>query len=269
MNQDGYLIDAETVFSIGLEKIRKSEMFWGGFVEESLSLLATVKLPGVLAIYPLDKKRSVIDISSSRNPSAVRGDVGYAQGPDGRPYGSTQFFGRSNSYIEIPNTGKLDSRYSMTVIAWLNNMGRSGTVLKYRGGFEIRMKSERVLQVVIKERKGTKSFIVSTSGRDVKYKVWNYVAFTYDETRQVGKIWVNSNPVASRKIEKIQLETRKEIRVGAPKDNNQYFRGKVFCLQLYSVALSRKQIKAAREKCFLKGNFECLFLCIRVLTDNQ
>ena len=157
----------------------------------------------------------------------------------------------------------------MTVIAWLNNMGRSGTVLKYRGGFEIRMKSERVLQVVIKERKGTKSFIVSTSGRDVKYKVWNYVAFTYDETSQVGKIWVNSNPVASRKIEKIQLETRKEIRVGAPKDNNQYFRGKVFCLQLYSVALSRKQIKAARQKCFLKGNFECLFLCIRVLTDNQ
>ena len=93
-------------FRLPWKNTQKRNVLGGGFVEESLSLFATVKLPGVLAIYPLDKKRSVIDISSSRNPSAVRGNVGYAQGPDGRPYGSTQFFGRSNSYIEIPNTGK-------------------------------------------------------------------------------------------------------------------------------------------------------------------
>ncbi|CAH3120484.1 unnamed protein product, partial [Porites lobata] len=32
-----------------------------------------------------------------------------------------------------------------------------------------------------------------------------------------------------------------------------YLRGRLFCLQLYSVALNRKQIFEAKRKCFLPG----------------
>ena len=162
--------------------------------------------------------------------------------------------------MEIPNTGKLDAKYSITVLIWLKNEGKRGIILKYNRkprGFQMRMKNERELQVVVEDRTSTKTYKVSTSVRDIKYRVWNYIGFTYDGTTQMATILVDSKPVARRKIGKVRLDTRKEIRLGGYQGSSEYFRGRLFCLQLYSVALSRRQIEEAEKKCFLKGKMYC------------
>ena len=219
-------------------------------------VLFTVRLPSTLAVYPLDGKRRGGDISRSRNPSARLIGVRYRQGPDGRRDGSTQFYGRGNSYVEIPNTGKLDARYSITVLIWVYNEGRSGIILNYgpnRKGFQLRMISRRVLQVVIVERRRRKTITVRTRGRFIKYKAWNYVGVTYNEGSRVVTVWVNSKVVVTKRIGRVQLDTSKPIRLGGRRGSRQNFRGRLFCLQLYSVALSRKQIDEAKKKCFIKG----------------
>ena len=219
-----------------------------------------MKLPKTLAVYALDFKRRGRDLSRSRNPTATLVGIRYSQGPDGRRDGSTQFYGRRNSYVEIPNTGKLDARYSITVLIWVYNEKRSGIILNYgrnRRGFQIRMISQRVLQVLIVRRTRRTTITVQTRGRVMKYKAWNYVGVTYDERRQVVTVWVNMKAVVTRRVGRIQLDTSKTIRLGGRTGSREYFRGRLFCLQLYSVALYRKQIEEAKKRCFLKGIIFC------------
>ena len=216
-----------------------------------------MELPRTLAVYPLDYIRRGRDLSRNRNPSARFYGITYKQGPDGRRDGSTQFYGRSNSYVEIPNTGKLDARYSITVCIWVYHEGRRGIILNYnpnRRGFQLRMISPRVLQVIIVRRTKRTTITVQTGGRIINYKAWSYIAVTFDERSQMLTIWVNSKPVVRRTIGKVQLETRKAIILGGQKGSREYFRGRLFCLQLYSVALNRKQIEETKKRCFRKGN---------------
>lgn len=207
-------------------------------------------------MYALDFKRRGRDLSRSRNPKATLVGIRYKQGPDGRRDGSTQFYGRRNSYVEIPNTGKLDARYSITVLIWVYNEGRSGIILNYgrrRRGFQLRMISQRVLQVLIVRRTRKTTITVQTRGRVMKYRAWNYVGVTYDERSQAVTVWVNMKAVLTRRIGRVQLDTRKVIRLGGLTGSREYFRGRLFCLQLYSVVLYRKQIDEAKKRCFLKG----------------
>ena len=216
-----------------------------------------MELPRTLAVYPLDYIRRGRDLSRNRNPSARFYGITYKQGPDGRRDGSTQFYGRSNSYVEIPNTGKLDARYSITVCIWVYHEGRRGIILNYnpnRRGFQLRMISPRVLQVIIVRRTKRTTITVQTGGRIINYKAWTYIAVTFDERSQMLTIWVNSKPVVRRTIGKVQLDTRKAIILGGQKGSREYFRGRLFCLQLYSVALNRKQIEETKKRCFRKGN---------------
>ena len=226
-----------------------------------------MKLPRTLAVYALDLKRRGRDLSQRRNPTDKQTDrqtattatlvgIRYSQGPDGRRDGSAQFYGRRNSYVEIPNTGRLDARYSITVLIWVFNEGRSGVILNYgrrRRGFQLRMISQRVLQVLIVRRTRRTTITVQTRGRVMKYRAWNYVGVTYDERSQAVTVWVNMRAVLTRRIGRVQLETSKVIRLGGLTSSRDYFRGRLFCLQLYSVALYRKQIDEAKKRCFLKG----------------
>lgn len=215
-----------------------------------------MELPKTLAVYALDFKRRGRDLSRSRNPTATLVGIRYSQGPDGRRDGSTQFYGRRNSYVEIPNKGGLDARYSITVLIWVYNGGRSGIILNYgrnRRGFQLRMVSQRVLQVVIVRRTRRKTITIQTRGRVMKYKAWNYVSVTYDEKSQAVTVWVNMKAIVIRRIGRVQLDTSQTIRLGGQTGSTDYFRGRLFCLQLYSVALYRKQIEAAKRRCFLKG----------------
>lgn len=214
-----------------------------------------MRLPSTLAVYALDRKRGGRDISQSRNPGARIVGVKYGSGPDGRTDGATVFYGRRTSYVEIPNIGKLDARYSITILIWVYHEGRTGPVVNYNPngyGVHLWMTSQRQLFARFVKRDGRMTRPIRSSR--LKYRAWNYVGATYDERSGIATLWVNSQPVVRRRLGRIRLSTNYPIRLGAITKSRSYFRGKLFCLQLYSVALTKTQIFAAKRKCFLPGN---------------
>lgn len=237
--------------------------FWrrGVFFATSYFSIFSERLPSTLAVYPLDRKRKGKDISGSRNPSADFNSVGYNEGPDGRRFGSVEFSGQSNSYAIIPNNGKLDARYSITVLVHLFYQGGSGPFFNYnpeKKGLLLRMISATKLEVEIIDRKRRTSIKVKTPGRVFQREAWNYIGMTYSERRQLVSIWVNLKLVATKRVGKVELDTGHPIRLSGYKNSRGYFRGRLFCLQLYSVALTGEKIKEAMKKCFLKGKRERL-----------
>ena len=213
-----------------------------------------VPLPRTLAVYPLDRARGGRDISRRKNPSARVAGVRYGLGPDGRRDGCSVFYGRRNSYVEIPNTGSLDARYSMTILIWLYHVGRAGPVVNYNpNGYGVHLwttaRRELFARFVRRNGRMTKPL----RSRRLKYRAWNYVGATYDERTGIATLWINSRPYVRRRLGPLRLSTNYPIRLGAIKRSRSYLRGRLFCLQLYSVALNRKQIFEAKRKCFLPG----------------
>lgn len=220
----------------------------------SLFFFLIVPLPRTLAVYPLDLRRRGRDISRRRNPSARIGDIKYGRGPDGRQTGSTVFSGRRGSYVEIPNRGNLDARYSITILIWLFHLGTSGPIVHFNPngyGVHMWMTSQRELFVRFVRRGGAMTTPIRS--KRLTYKAWNYVGASYDDRSGIGTLWINSRPVARRSLGKIRLSTNYPIRLGATKRSRTYFRGKLFCFQIYSVPLTQKQVFEAKKRCFLPG----------------
>ena len=178
----------------------------------------------------------------------------YGLGPDGRRDGCSVFYGRRSSYVEIPNTGSLDARYSMTILIWLYHVGRAGPVVNYNpNGYGVHLwttaRRELFARFVRRNGRMTKPL----RSRRLKYRAWNYVGATYDERTGIATLWINSQPYVRRRLGLLRLSTNYPIRLGAITRSRSYLRGRLFCLQLYSVALNRKQIFEAKRKCFLPG----------------
>lgn len=59
------------------------------------------------------------DVGPRRLKPARLSNVKLAPGPDGLPVGSFKFQGLRDSYILFPNKGKLDTKNSITITAWV------------------------------------------------------------------------------------------------------------------------------------------------------
>ena len=53
------------------------------------------------------------------NLAGVKSYVATAQGPYNKEGGSLLFLGVPDSFIEFPNNGKLDTKDSLTILAWI------------------------------------------------------------------------------------------------------------------------------------------------------
>lgn len=207
-----------------------------------------IGFPRIVAFYPLSRKTRGRDISSSQNPKGELHNVRPAPGPDGLPDGSYYFYGTKTSYIDFPNNGKLDSRYSLTLLAWVYPEG-SGPIFHFApGGVRFWVVRPNTLFVRFVRRTGrpTKQLI----SRTLIPKQWNYVGASYDEKTGIGTLWRNSQPVKSVFIGRIRLATNRPVRMGALPRDLRYFRGRVSCMQVYSVPLSGPEIKRAERVCF-------------------
>lgn len=220
----------------------------------SLFSLFLPVLPLVVAIYPLDKINGGRDISSRKCPTGRRVGVKFGPGPDGRKDGSTQFYGNPKSYIEIPNNGKLDTVASISILTWVYHEGIKGPIVNYRPGpgwgVHVWMIGPRTLFARFVRRDGVFTKAVFITSRKIRYRAWNYIGATYDYKTGVAKLWVNSRLLVAQSVGRFRLATNYPIRIGARRGDKRYFKGKVFCVQIYSRALNRKQILAASSTCF-------------------
>lgn len=216
-------------------------------------------LPLLVAVYPLDRTNGARDITPRRCPTGRRSNVGYAPGPDGRKDRATRFFGNAGSYIEIPNNGKLDTMVSTTILLWAYHEGLNGPLVNYRPGpgwgVNVWMMGPRTLLARFVRRDGVFTKAVMVTSRKIRYRAWNYFGATYDYKTGVAKLWVNSRLLVVQSIGRFRLATNYPIRLGARRNGKRFFKGRMFCLQIYSRALSRKEIVAARSSCFRRCKF--------------
>ena len=177
-----------------------------------------------------------------------------APGPDGTPDGATEFSGKPYSYIKFPNDGKLDTRESITILAWVKNKGKSGPVVHYneRGwGVHLWVEDRYRLSVRFVRRNGkfTKK-LISPRSKGPFYRAWNFVGAAYDGRTGIATLFVNGNIVARIRIGRVRLATRRNIRVGAIIGDRRYFKGAIACVHIFRKALNAYQIRKKAKICF-------------------
>lgn len=182
-------------------------------------------------------------------------NVRYTIGPDRVPGTATTFLGNYNSYIEFPNRGKLDTQFSITLLAWIKHNGRAGPIFNYKvngWGVHFWMISPRTLFVSLNRRIGRRA-PRTLSSRTIRYRNWEYVGATYNYRSGIARLFVKNRFVASLPIGRFRLATNYPIRMGARKGDGRYFRGSISCMQVYNKALTVGQILARRTRCFKRG----------------
>lgn len=203
-----------------------------------------------MAVYPLNSASKGQDLSGRKNPKAIFGSVRPAPGPDRKQGSSYQFFGRPNSFIQLPNSGLLDTVKSITISLWVYPQG-SGPLVNYnpRGqGVQIWMVSPTQLFVRFVRRRGrvlTKPLIYRIYRRS-----WSYVTATYNKRSGEARLYVNNRLVKRKVIGRIRLATNYPVRLGAKIKGTRYFKGRLACLQFYNTALSGRQIAVRKRMCF-------------------
>ena len=98
----------------------------------------------------------------------------------------------------------------------------------------------------------------------VAFKRWNYIAATYDYNKRIAKLWVNNKLKQERRVRIRRLSTNYPVRVGAvliDQKYRQYFKGRISCLKILSVAANKAEIVKNAKACF-RGKNTRLLLCI-------
>jgi len=211
-------------------------------------------LPVPIALYPLNGRHGTSDISPNKNPPGILSDVHLAPGPYGHPQGSYQFSGNFTSNIEFPNNGGLDTRYSMTLLAWVNRENNDGPIVNYgtnSWGFHFWFVNGGLFSRPM-TRDNQFLFYVTSSELS---KTWHYVGTTYDFSSGVVKLWVNGEEVAQTIFGSEEQSTQFDVRMGAKADANdkRYFKGRICCLQVYNKSLSQQEIIAVQNRTFKTG----------------
>lgn len=208
----------------------------------------SVNIPVPIALYPLNGKYKTWDVSGRSNPNGNAHGVRLAPGPDGHPQGSYQFSGKSNSFIEFPNTGALTAKYSITLLAWVYVESKGGPIFNYNPqgwGVSLWINSKRFLTAkFIEDDGGCRTCLVSAL--PFKENVWRYVGMSYDHTSGIAKLWVNGRVSSQRNIGTTigGLSTSWNVRMGAraAKDGN-YFKGRISRMQVYDRALTQREVE--------------------------
>ena len=203
-------------------------------------------------MYPLNKRYRGFE-KLRRNPPAILSNVRLADGPDKQKRSAYEFTGRPDSYIKIPNAGRMDTRKAMTILIWALPKNRMGPLVQFaRKGFAVRLWMMRrnmvFAEFVTRQTRRKKPYLASIKG--VSPWKWNHFGMTYDKATRTATLFVNSKPVVRKKIGAIDLSTNHNVYLGARPGDKQYFRGRVSCLQFFDRALSSQQVAKMEKYCF-------------------
>ena len=209
-------------------------------------------------MYPLNSQFGPRDFSSHENPPGVPNNTQLAPGPFGQPNGSYQFSGSSTSYIEFPNNSGLDTRYSMTLLAWVFPENFDGPIFHYGGDyFGVHL---WVLAGYLFCEFATRSGIYLSplhSGK-LNRNAWNFVGASYDYDSGVERIWIEGKVYEEQNVSTYELNTTGAVRMGVLTGDNGFLKGRISCIQVYNKALTEREVHAVRGLCFQKGLFEAV-----------
>ena len=205
-------------------------------------------MPVPVAFYPLNARYKAAE-KENRQPEGILGDVTITNGPYNKPGGAYMFYGTDSSYITFPNKGDLATRFTFTLMCWVQPGGQDGPLFSY--GFNdfsvciyIGFNGKFVSQI-IKHRYFPKLPWVTTP-EVLPAGKWVHVAASYDHNTGNNSLYINGHLRASQNIGtgyQIATATQK-VRMGV-KEGDSYFKGKIAEMKVYNFALNEAQIQTS------------------------
>ena len=213
------------------------------------SLLA---VPEPIAFYPLNARYKARE-KENRQPKGTLGDVSITNGPYNEPGGAYMFYGTASSYIEFPNNGGLDTRFSITLMCWVQPVGHAGPLFSYGfsgltvciwiqddGTFFNRIIKHESFQTLTPIRTE-----VLPAGK------WVHVAASYNHSSGNNSLYINGHLRSWQNIGTgYEIATAFQKVIMGVKNNPRYFKGKIAEMKVYDVALNDAQIQIS----IMQGN---------------
>ena len=163
------------------------------------------------------------------------------------------FFGTLASYIKFPNNGGLDTRFSVTLMCWVQPGGQGGPLFSYGGyndGVLIGIDGYKFFNVIINRRGGLTSKTKISTAEVLTTGVWAHVAATCNSVFGNISLYINGHLSISRNIPAVYHIPAEgdKVLMGVTGINDPYFKGKIAELKVYDVALNEAEIQTAIRK---------------------
>ena len=205
-----------------------------------------------VAFYPLNEKFQANE-KDGKQPNGITQKVTTTNGPNNERNGAYQFSGTSNSFIEFPNNGGLDTRHSITLMCWVQPGGKDGPLFNYRKsgpwGVHIWIVSGRFFNRITKYPNHAFTNAIATD-QPLSVGHWAHVAATYDHNTGVNSLFVNGHLSKTQNIGRgYEISTNDaEVRMGVKHGDNRFFNGKIAQMKVFDFALDEHQIEAAMNE---------------------
>jgi len=189
----------------------------------------------------------------NRQPKGILRNVGITDGPYNKPGGAYMFHGTRDSYIEFPNNGGLDTRFSITLMCWVEpkEQDASGPLFMYTSlfgplGVYLDIFYNKV-EIVIVKHTSFQSHTYLTTAEVLPAREWVHVAGSYDNNTGINSLYINGHLKASQNIGTgYSIETTSHrVRMGADDGFLPFFKGKIAEMKVYDVALNEAQIQTS------------------------
>ena len=161
------------------------------------------------------------------------------------------FYGTYGGYIEFPNNGGLDTRFSITLMCWVQPGGQDGPLFDYNVGYPHRVRTHmRILNgqffIQIVKHGSFEQLPSITTAEVLPEGKWVHVAASYDYNTGNNSLYINGHLRASQNIGTgyEMATTSRSVWMG------QQFRGKIAEMKVYDVALNEAQIQTS----IIRGN---------------
>ncbi|XP_078670967.1 uncharacterized protein LOC144911067 isoform X2 [Branchiostoma floridae x Branchiostoma belcheri] len=218
---------------------------WYNFV----SMRADVGEVAPVGFWPLNRHTQLRDVSGYGNDATDVG-VSLGSGVHGESEGAYNFSGSSSSYIEITNNGALDTRYSVTILAYVYPTGTNGPIVNYRiNNYGVHLWQIETNKLFVRMATRSHVFTNPISVATLNLNQWNFVGLTYSYSTGKVKAWHDGIEVGSLDVGTIETETQYDIRVGYLDGDARAFQGRIACIQIYNIPLNGDQIRDAAGKC--------------------
>ena len=201
-----------------------------------------------IALYSFNSAYTTKDMMGIQ-PDGISSNVQLKDGPDGEPEGSYQFMGTTDSYIELPNNGGLDTQYSLTVLMWVYPEGPEGPVFNYKtvGGWAVHLWIlGGAFFCRFNERGDT--HVNPLLSHVLNSGQWSYVGASYDNSTGINRMWVDGVEVGQQNLGVYPLATNYDIRIGAKIGDSRLLKERIARVQVYNTALSQEQVLAVKTR---------------------
>ncbi|XP_070581611.1 alpha-tectorin-like isoform X2 [Ptychodera flava] len=220
------------------------------FKTESRKMLSRVHLPhrralpDPVAYWPMNSEYLLNDTSGNDNHGENGGGAILIEN-------AYNFTGSPDSYVEFPNNGAYDTRYSIHILMCFKPQGGFGPLFSFKNdsqgqGVHIYGWDNNVSAHFVTRDLDTTEVLQTD---EVQPDRWQFISVSYNNKTGEAKLWIRNQVVNSTNIGTIELATNYEARIGVVDTDDRFLGAIVTCVQIYDRELTPAEVIEAERLC--------------------